>query len=192
MTVLSSSSSKSVTPKSIANVTLGDTKVVCITTGAVTVPFPDRPTEGQVVFSVNIPSGVGSGLFSDGGDGKERDRESELTRLLERSLRDSDAVDTESLCIIAGQIAWELRCEVKILDNCGNIADAVSLAAASSLRAFRRPEITISREASSGSLSGTMFKTSVIVHSEDEREPLPLALHHTPVSVYHLSILLLS
>ncbi len=170
----------------------GDTKVVCITTGTITEPFPDRPTEGQIVFSVTIPTAAKSALFDDKNEGRERERESEHCRLLERSLRDSEAVDTESLCIVAGQLAWELRCDIKVLDDCGNASDAASLAAAASLRAFRRPEVTISREAApEGSPPGTIFRTAIIVHTEDEREPLPLALHHTPVSVtvtYHIQL----
>ena len=166
---------------------------MCITTGTITAPFPDRPIEGQIVFSVTIATAVKSALFDDKIEGKERERESELCRLLERSLRDSEAVDTESLCIIAGQLAWELRCDIKVLDDCGNASDAVSLATAASLRAFRRPEVTISREAApEGSPPGTIFRTAVVVHPEDEREPLPLALHHTPVSValtYYIQVL---
>jgi exosome complex component RRP45 len=71
--------------------------------------------------------------------------------------------------------AWELRCDVKVLNPAGNLADAVAFATLASLRAFRRPEVTISRE-----VAGPI---AVVVHPEEEREPLPLALHHTPVSV---------
>jgi exosome complex RNA-binding protein Rrp42 (RNase PH superfamily) len=51
-----------------------------------------------------------------------------LCRLLERSIRESDAIDTESLCIISGEKVWCIRCDVRVLDYGGNLPDACSLA----------------------------------------------------------------
>ena len=98
-----------------------------------------------------------------------------MIRLLERSIRDTEAIDTESLCIVAGQKVWSVNCDVIILFADGNVTDAVCLAVMGSLRAFRKPEITITRE------NGN--RTSLRVHSEDEKESLPLALHHIPLTV---------
>eukprot|EP00163_Fabomonas_tropica_P027412 TRINITY_DN526_c1_g1_i6.p1 TRINITY_DN526_c1_g1~~TRINITY_DN526_c1_g1_i6.p1 ORF type:complete len:154 (+),score=10.09 TRINITY_DN526_c1_g1_i6:771-1232(+) len=53
------------------------------------------------------------------------------------------AVDTEALCVIAGQVVWSVRCDIKVLDNHGNVIDAANLAAAIALRHFKRPEIDI-------------------------------------------------
>ena len=188
--ITSSSSSKSIPkPRSEAEVTLGETKVICVTTANISAPYSDRPNEGSIIFSVSIPTGLNSALLSDSFDNKEKEKELELCRLLERSLRDSDAVDTESLCVIAGVKAWTVQCDVKVVDvGGGNLTDAVSLAVIGSLRAFRKPEVTISREASTDlgpvdKAKVKSIKTSVVIHSEDEREPLPLALHHSPVTV---------
>ena len=98
-----------------------------------------------------------------------------MIRLLERSIRDSEAIDTESLCIVAGQKVWSVNCEVLVLHTDGNVTDAVCLAVMGSLRAFRKPEITIIRE------NGKY--TTLHIHSEDEKESLPLALHHIPLTV---------
>jgi exosome complex component RRP45 len=49
--------------------------------------------------------------------------------MLERSIRDSEALDTESLCIIAGEKVWSIICDVKILNYDGNVIDACNLAA---------------------------------------------------------------
>lgn len=188
MNVLSSSSSKRVPrPRSEATVTLGETKVLCVTTANITSPYADRPNEGSINFSVSIPVGLNKSLFSDVSDNREREKEVELCRLLERSLRDSEALDTESLCVIAGLKVWSIQCDVKVIDvGGGNLADAVSLAVIGSLRAFRKPEVTISRELPStqgSSDQAKAFQTVILLHSEDEREPLPLALHHSPITV---------
>lgn len=70
----------------------------------------------------------------------------------------------------------------------------------SALRAFRKPEISVFRQdlemafsSDGGNIVGLAavqdallplaVTTQVKLHSSDEREPLPLALHHTPLSV---------
>lgn len=50
----------------------------------------------------------------------------------------------------------------------------------SALRAFRKPEVSVSRHDSNvGSHSYPIIK----LHNTDEREPLPLALHHIPLAI---------
>ena len=54
------------------------------------------------------------------------------------------------------------------------------------LRAFRKPEASIILEEKESSVlpEEQVFTTrSVKLYTEDEREPLPLALHHTPLTV---------
>lgn len=55
-----------------------------------------------------------------------------ICRVLERSIRDSEALDTESLCIIAGEKVWCISCDIRVLNYDGNIFDASNLAAVSS------------------------------------------------------------
>jgi exosome complex component RRP45 len=102
-----------------------------------------------------------------------------VTRLLDRSIRESEAIDTESLCIIGGEKVWMIKCEVRIVDyGGGNAIDAALFAAMGALRAFRKPEVSAVSSADLGSNI-----RELIIHSADEREPLPLALHHTPLCV---------
>jgi exosome complex component RRP45 len=37
---------------------------------------------------------------------------------------------------------WAIRCEVRVLDNGGNVTDGACLAAAAALKAFKRPDVT--------------------------------------------------
>jgi ribonuclease PH len=93
-----------------------------------------------------------------------------LGRLLERSVRDSGALDTESLCVLAGERVWAVRCDVHVLDHDGNLADCACLATVAALSHFRRPDVTVVGDV-------------VTVHSVDDRQPVGLVLHHVPVSV---------
>lgn len=180
--------------KSMAEICFGSTKVVCLVSGEIVSPFQDRPTEGLIEFSVSLVnnSSLKKNISVD---------EAELSRLLERSIRDSDAIDTESLCIIGGEKVWCIRCDLRVLDDGGNLADACSIATMAALRSFRKPEVSLSqvemdcsrgsgrikeRPASSSdeniAISPAMY-TAINIFEEYEREPTPLALHHTPLCV---------
>lgn len=93
-----------------------------------------------------------------------------MSRLIEKCLKDSNSIDLEALCIVPGVRVFSIRCDVSILDNVGNICDACFLAILSSLRHFRRPDISI-------------VDSNIIVNSIDEKEPIPLTIHHTPLSI---------
>lgn len=89
-----------------------------------------------------------------------------MTRLLDKALRRSNAVDREALCIVAGQKVrrppqklplllcllifaspmpqvWSLRVDVHFLDDEGNMLDCASIAAMTALRHFRKPDVTV-------------------------------------------------
>jgi exosome complex component RRP45 len=144
--------------------------------GEIVAPYLDRPSEGLLQFNVSLsPAAEAAGHTSP-----------LITRLLEKSTRESDAIDVESLCVVSGEWVWLITCDVRILNFDGNATDACALAALAALRAFRRPEVSVSlstdnstTDNSTGGASGMV----ITLHSSDEREPLPLALHHTPLAV---------
>lgn len=51
-----------------------------------------------------------------------------VTRVVERSIRESDTMDTESLCIVAGEKVWCINCDIRLLSYDGNALDACTLA----------------------------------------------------------------
>ena len=79
-----------------------------------------------------------------------------VNRLLERCLRDSRCVDTESLCIVSGRKVWEVRIDIHVLNYDGTIVDAASIAAMAALCHFRRPDVTVCGE-------------EITIHSIEER-----------------------
>jgi exosome complex RNA-binding protein Rrp42 (RNase PH superfamily) len=132
-------------------------------------PYADRHSEGSITFDVLHTAMAGFGPdFA-----RKNEDTTELSRLVERGLRESRAIDLEALCVQPGRKVWHLQVDVRILDNCGNATDAVGLAALGALCAFRRPNVTVDADAPGG----------IIIHSRADKEPLPLTLHHLPLPV---------
>ncbi|KAJ2168820.1 3'-5'-exoribonuclease [Coemansia sp. RSA 551] len=149
----------------LVTVQLGQTRVLARVSCTVTRPYPDRPTEGIVQFNAEMSS-----LCAPHVDHTMRSQEVTVTRMLERVLRQSRAIDTEALCIVAGHKVWTLRVDVHILDDAGNLVDAAAIAAICALRRFRRPDVTVDGE-------------TAVIHDVRDRNPVPLSIHHTPVCV---------
>jgi len=93
-----------------------------------------------------------------------------LSRLLEKTLRRSQALDTESLCLIAGSKVWSVRADVHILSHDGNLVDAACISVIAALQHFRKPDTSTEGE-------------NVTVYTLAEREPVPLSLLHFPLCV---------
>lgn len=147
-------------------VELGKTRVLGQVSAEMVAPKMNRPTEGILFFNLEL-SPMASPAF-------EASRQSELlvklNRLLERCLRNSKCIDTESLCVAAGEKVWQIRVDLHLLNHDGNIIDAASIAAIVALCHFRRPDISIQGD-------------DVTVYSPEEREPVPLSIHHMPICV---------
>ncbi|GMF28953.1 unnamed protein product [Phytophthora lilii] len=99
----------------------------------------------------------------------------ELARLVERGVRESRALDTEALAVVAGEKVWAITCHVHVVDHGGNLVDAASLAAIAALMHYRRPEVAVKE--------GTGGSGGVTVYSVDEHAAVPLSLHHIPISI---------
>ncbi|CAI9289470.1 unnamed protein product [Lactuca saligna] len=152
-----------------SEVQLGQTQVIGFVTAQLVQPYRDRPNEGS--FSIYTEfSPMADPSFETG---RPTDFAIELGRIIDRGLRESRAVDTESLCVISGKLVWSIRIDLHIIDNGGNLVDAANIAALAALSTFRRPECTFGGEDGQ----------QLIIHPPDVRDPLPLIIHHLPVAV---------
>lgn len=115
-------------------------------------------------------------LFADGVTYRQTEQEVILSRILEKAIRRSNAIDTESLCIVSGSKCWSVRADVHVLDCDGGLVDASCIALIAALQHFRRPDVSVEGE-----------KTTI--HTLAERVPLPLSIMHHPLcisfSFYH-------
>ncbi|KIO28724.1 hypothetical protein M407DRAFT_242923 [Tulasnella calospora MUT 4182] len=145
---------------------LGKTRVFANVSATIVRPRQDRPYEGLLTISSEI-SPMASSVYEAG---RASDEEVAITRMLEKVIKRSGAVDLESLCILAGQRVWHIRLTLHFLSDEGNMLDCACLAGITALRHFRRPEVEVIGE-------------EVIVHSPEERAPMVLSMHHTPICI---------
>ena len=150
-----------------AEVTLGQTRVLSAVQAELVTPFPDHPTEGFLnVFVQMSPMATEKSKNT----GYSSETSTELKLLLEESLKEGNSIDLEALCVVSGKSVWSIRVDVRILDAGGNVTDAAALATIASLLHFRKPVCS-------------MNGRSVVIHSELERNPTPLSIHHIPICI---------
>jgi exosome complex component RRP45 len=98
-----------------AEVQLGETRVMSYVSAQLVQPYRDRPNEGTLsIFTEFSPMADPS--FEPGRPGESA---VELGRIIDRGLRESRAIDTESLCILSAKLVWAIRVDIHILDNAG-------------------------------------------------------------------------
>lgn len=97
------------------------------------------------------------------------DLEVYVTNVLDRVVRHSNALDTESLCILKGVSCWSIRADVHVVDYDGNLIDASCIGVMAGLQHFRRPDAVVK-------------DGQVVVYGIDERLPVPLNITHKPLS----------
>ncbi|SMY22248.1 unnamed protein product [Zymoseptoria tritici ST99CH_1A5] len=150
----------------VCDVRLGKTRVMVAISAEVIAPYTDRKFDGVFTISTEL-SPIASPAFEVG---RQDQTEILLSRILEKTIRRSGALDTESLCIIAGSKCFHIRADVHVLDHDGNIIDAACVALVAALMHFRRPDIEIHGE-------------EVTVFSLQEREPVKLQMQHQPFCI---------
>ncbi|XP_061535722.1 exosome complex component RRP45 [Phycodurus eques] len=147
-------------------VELGKTRVMAQVSCELVAPKENRPNEGLMFFNIEL-SPMASPAFEQG---RQSELSVKLNRQLERCLRNSKCIDTESLCVVSGEKVWQIRVDVHMLNHDGNLMDAASIAAIAALCHFRRPDVGIQGD-------------EVTVYSPEERDPIPLSIYHMPISV---------
>uniref|UniRef100_F6RLU8 Exosome complex component RRP45 n=1 Tax=Equus caballus TaxID=9796 RepID=F6RLU8_HORSE len=147
-------------------VELGKTRVLGQVSCELVSPKLNRATEGILFFNLEL-SQMAAPAFEPG---RQSDLLVKLNRLLERCLRNSKCIDTESLCVVAGEKVWQIRVDLHLLNHDGNIIDAASIAAIVALCHFRRPDVSVQGD-------------EVTLYTPEERDPVPLSIHHMPICV---------
>ncbi|KIW80248.1 hypothetical protein Z517_06863 [Fonsecaea pedrosoi CBS 271.37] len=151
---------------------LGKTRVHVQISAEVTKPLEDRKFDGIFTIVTEL-SPIASPAYEVG---RQTEQEVILSRTLEKAIRRSRAIDTESLCIIAGAKCWSIRADVHVLDSDGGLVDCACIAIVAALRHFRRPDVSVDGE-------------TVTIYTMAERVPVPLSIMHHPVcttfSFYH-------
>ena len=127
-----------ISPKSAegsARVIIGDTIVVAGVKLGVGSPFPDTPDEGVLMVGAELIP-LASSDFESGPPSSEA---IELSRVVDRAIRESGAIDTSKLCITKGEKVWMVSVDIYPMNDAGNLFDAASLAALAALKDAKFP-----------------------------------------------------
>ncbi|KAF4524684.1 hypothetical protein B566_EDAN009528, partial [Ephemera danica] len=147
-------------------VSMGDTRILAQVSCEIQQPKATRPNEGMLHINVGL-SPMGAPHFETG---RQSDTSIQLNRLLEKCIKDSKCVDLESLCIVAEEKVWTIRCDLNILNHEGNLVDCASVAALAAICHFRRPDVELEGE-------------NLNILDASVRDFIPLSIRHYPVCV---------
>ncbi len=113
-----------------AMVTMGKTRVLAgikIETGE---PFPDTPNQGVLTTNVEMLP-IAFPTFESGPPNEDA---IELSRVVDRGIRESKMIDLQKLVIEPSKKVWIVFIDINVLDYDGNLIDACSLGAVAALK----------------------------------------------------------
>ncbi len=122
-----------------ARVLLGKTEVLVGTKVEMGTPFPDTPDKGVLTVNAELVP-LASPTFEPG---PPDENSIELARIVDRGIRESEAIDTAKLCIESGKKVFVVFVDVYVLNHDGNLIDASALAAVAALMNTKVPNYEV-------------------------------------------------
>lgn len=127
-----------ISPKSAegsARVQIGETEVIAGVKMEVMKPFPDTPDEGNLMVNVELLP-LSNPDFESGPPGIDA---IELSRIVDRAIRESKGIDTKKLCLEKGEKVWTVVIDIYPINDDGNLFDACALAALAAIKDTKFP-----------------------------------------------------
>jgi len=112
-----------------ARIKIGNTQVVAGIKMDIGDPYPDSPDKGVMMTAAELIP-LASPDFESG---PPREDAIELSRVVDRGIRESEVIGLDKLCIEPGEKIWMVFIDIHIIDFDGNLFDAASLAALAAL-----------------------------------------------------------
>lgn len=125
------------TAEGSARVKMGETEVVVGVKMNLAEPYADTPNEGMMSVSTEFTP-LASPEFESGPPGEDA---IELSRVVDRGIRESKCIEVEKLCITPEEKVWGVFIDIHIINHQGNLLDAAALAACVALQNTRIPKI---------------------------------------------------
>lgn len=120
-----------------ARVKLGNTDVIAGVKMILGTPYPDSPDEGSISVGAELLPLADPNFES----GPPREDAIELSRVVDRGIRESKAIDFKSLSIVEGESCWVGFVDIYMLNNDGNLFDACGIASLAALLKTRMPKL---------------------------------------------------
>ncbi|MEM0112209.1 MAG: exosome complex protein Rrp42 [Fervidicoccaceae archaeon] len=122
-----------------ALVNLGDTVVLVGIKMEPGSPYPDQPDEGVLMINAEFVP-LASPLFEPG---PPDENAYELARIIDRSYRETKAIDLKDLAILPGQKVLVVWNDIYVLNHSGNLIDASAIATLVALSRAKIPNYEI-------------------------------------------------
>ena len=119
-----------------AQVKIGKTQVLVGVKIEHAEPFPDTPESGVLIVNAELLP-LASPTFEPG---PPDENAIELARVVDRGIRESEAIDLEKLGIKPREDVWAVFIDIHVLDHDGNLIDASALAALAALLNVKPPK----------------------------------------------------
>lgn len=155
------------TAEGSAKVTLGNTVVMAGVKLEMAKPFPDTPDEGVLMVNSELIS-LSSSEYEPG---PPTIKSIEVSRIIDRALREGKVLDIKKLCITENEKVWNVNIDIIPLNDDGNLIDAGALAALIALKSARIP---------------TVLENGNIDYQKKTDESLPLLNVPVPVTVHKI------
>lgn len=123
-------------PDASAKVMLGDTFIIVGINFDVGTPFSDSPDKGILITEGEILPTASFGAEA----GPPSEEEIEISRVVDRSIRESGMVDLSELVIIPGEKVLKMFVDFNIFNDDGNIVDAAVLGTVAALLTGKMPD----------------------------------------------------
>lgn len=107
-----------------ARVTFGKTDVIVGIKMEIETPFPDIPDEGTLKTNAEFAP-IAHEEFIPGPPSEDA---TELARVVDRGIRESNCIELNKLCLTEGEKVWGIYIDIHIINHDGNLIDASSLA----------------------------------------------------------------
>lgn len=120
-----------------ARVKVGETEVIAGVKMAVETPYPDTPNKGNLMVNAELLP-ASNPAFEPGPPSEQA---IEISRVIDRGIRESKAVDFEKLCIQEGEKVWSVMIDICTLNDEGDLLDASALAVLAALKNTKFPEL---------------------------------------------------
>ena len=120
-----------------ARVQIGGTIVLVGVKMGLGTPYPDSPDKGMLMVNTELLP-LSNPEFEKG---PPRIGAIELSRVVDRSVRESEVIDMKKLCIEPGEKVWSVMIDICTLNDEGNLFDAAALGALIALKTCRLPKI---------------------------------------------------
>lgn len=120
-----------------ARVKIGETDVFVGVKMAVEKPYPDTPEKGNLMVNSELRP-IANPAFEAGPPGEQA---IEIARVIDRGLRESNAIKAEELCITPKEKVWSVMIDICPLNDTGNLLDAAALGAIAALKNTKYPQL---------------------------------------------------